>query len=737
MAAAWPRLLAEGDTCWRLAPAGRAAVLVDAADYFAALRATLLAAERSIVILGWEIHSRVRLEGHTRPTDGAPIELGRLLRWLLKHRPQLELRILLWNHPVFYSIQRELFPRYILGRRRLDRVEILLDDHLPLGASHHEKLVVVDDAVAFCGGIDLTVRRWDTSAHHPDEPRRRYRSRKPYMAVHDVQMIVDGAAAAAIGTRARERWRHAGGADYPEIAARGDAWPRHVTPDFENVEVGVIRTLAALEDHPEDIREVEQCTVAAISRAERLIYIENQYVTSKTACDALVARMRENPRLQAIVVTSREPGGWLEARTMGVGRQQFMAAFDAPDLIERIRFVAPVVRRSPRRTSGTAEMSSVHVHAKVLVVDDTFLRIGSSNLNNRSMGFDTECDLGIEGATPQQRETIAAVRNRLVAEHWGVDAAAVARAVAAERCIAEALDALPHREVHSTAHGRRRPAVTPRRRAQRAPALHRVVPIEREAPESGSALVVQLGDPERTVSAEELMAQTVGIRDTRPLLRVVAGIAAVAIVAALAIWLHRSGWLDMNLGSRLVAGIEALGKSPWGIPLVIAAFVIGSLVAVPILAMIGATVFALGPVLGFICSAVGVMLAASATFATGRLIGRNPLRRLLGRRFDEIERRFTDRGVVAVAVIRKVPFAPFTVVNMLIGAFGIAYFDFLVGTALGMLPGIAAFAFVSDRALEAWREPTVANIALIGTALLVWLAIVFGVQRVLNRHSRR
>lgn len=711
-------------------------MLVDAADYFAALRSTLLGAQRSIVILGWEIHSRVRLEGRTRPRDGAPTELGKLLRWLLKRRPHLEIRILLWNHPVFYSIQRELFPRYILGRRKLDRVQILLDDHLPLGASHHEKIVVVDDAVAFCGGIDLTVRRWDTSAHHPAEPRRRYRSRTPYMAVHDVQMVVDGAAAEAIGRRARERWSHAGGADFPASPVRGNLWPEHVKPDFENVDIGVIRTLAALEDHPQDIREVERCTVAAISRAERFVYIENQYITSKAACEALQARMRANPRLEAIVVTSREPGGWLEARTMGVGRQQFMAAFDAPDLADRIRFVAPVVHCDAPRASRIPATSSVHVHAKVLVIDDTFLRVGSSNLNNRSMGFDTECDLGIEGTTPEERKTIADIRNKLIAEHWGTEPAAVARAVAAASGIAPALDALPHVAVHSTAEGSRRPAVTPRRRGQRIPATHGVVPIEREEIASDDTpLVALVGDPEHAVSADELMAQTVGVKDTRPLLRIAAGIALALIAAAALIALNRGGMLDMSWGTQLVDAIEALGSSPWGIPLVIAAFVVGSLVAVPILAMIGATVFALGPVWGFVCSAVGVMLAASATFATGRLIGRNPLRRLLGPRFDQIERRFTGRGVVAVAVIRKVPVAPFTIVNMLIGAFGIGYLDFLVGTALGMLPGIAAFSFVSDRVLDAWREPTPGNIALIGTAVLVWLGIVFGVQRLLNRHS--
>ena len=186
------QLLIEGDTCWRRAHAARAAVLVDAADYFEALRASLLAAQRTIFILGWELHSRTRLEGHSRPTDGAPIEIGKLLKWLLKRSPDLTIQILLWNHPVLYSVHRELFPRFIFGHRKPERVEILLDSHLPIGASHHEKLVIVDDDVAYCGGVDLTMRRWDIAAHHPAEPRRRDPYHKPYLPMHDVQMVVAG-----------------------------------------------------------------------------------------------------------------------------------------------------------------------------------------------------------------------------------------------------------------------------------------------------------------------------------------------------------------------------------------------------------------------------------------------------------------------------------------------------------------------------------------------------------------
>jgi phospholipase D1/2 len=738
-------LLVEGDTCWRRALATRAAVLVDAASYFEALRASLLAAQRTIIILGWELHSRTRLEGHSRPTDAAPVELGRLLRWLLKRRPELELRILLWNHPVLYAVQRELFPRWIFGPRMPKRVEILLDGHLPVAASHHEKLVIVDDEVAYCGGVDLTVRRWDIAAHHPAEPRRKDPARKPYVPLHDVQVVVEGEAATALGERARTRWVNAGGAPIAPARhpARGasSAWPRHLKPDFERTTVGIMRTQAGIEENGEEIREIERATVAAIGSAERFIYIENQYVTSKVACEALVARMRSKPNLETLVVTTREPGGWLEAGTMGVGRQRFMATFSEPSLTERIQFVAPLARSVGPIDEQTSKIThdgilSIHVHAKVLIVDDAFLRIGSSNLNNRSMGYDTECDIAIEAENTAQRTTIASVRNRLIAEHWGSDEESVAAAFNSGERVRTALAALRHVPVYSTAHGARHPRWQPWLRAARAPAYRSVEPIERADP-AGIDLVAQLGDPERVVSADELIAQATGMRDPRPLKWGVALLGAAAVVALLLLGFSRLGLSIADVGDRVGVGIESLAGSRWRVPLVLIVFVAASVVSIPILALIGATVVTLGPVLGFICSALGTLLAATATFGMGRLVGRKPLKRWLGSKLDALEERIAKSGIIAIALIRKVPIAPFTFVNMIIGALGIRYRDFILGTALGMLPGIAAFAFVSDRAVDAWREPTPQNIALIATAIVLWLAVVFGIQWILNRRAGR
>jgi phospholipase D1/2 len=710
-----PSLLHEGDTCWRRVHVERAAVLVDAAAYFGALRSSLLMAERSIFLLGWDLDSRTCLQGAVEPDDRAPRELGRLLRWLLRRRRKLEIRILLWDYSMFYATQRELFPRLIFGWNRPRRVEVVLDAHLPLGASHHEKLVVIDDSVAYCGGIDLTLRRWDTEEHRALDPRRCDAKNKPYVPVHDVQMVVDTAAAAALGERARERWAHAGGGPVGGVAPVGDRWPRGVDPDFERVPVGIMRTLGAVEG-TEEAREIECSTVAAIARAKKLIYIENQYITAKCAAEALLKRMRANPELEALILTNEDPGGWLEAETMGVGRQHFMATFAETDLKRRIHFLYPFVQGSGAESSKHAKPDghvSINVHAKVLIVDDVFLRVGSSNLNNRSMGFDTECDLGIEAEIEAHREAIAAVRNRLIAEHWGSDPAKVAEALASGKPVLEALQGIGD-------------------------GVRDVGPLEYDENTSGTELVLQLGDPESPVTAERFVDDILGLKRRRPIIRwAFASLALCAVVAALIVVWRLLPFEGSDVVERVGTGIESLRGNPWRIPLVLIAFVIGGVVAFPILVLIPATIIALGPLQGFIWAVVGTMLGASASFGTGRLIGKRPLRNLLGHKMRRVERELEGRGVVAVALIRKVPVAPFTIVNMLVGASGVRFREFLAGTALGMIPGIAAFALVGDRLVDVWQNPTPLNLTLVAAAVALWIGIVLGTQRLINRFSKR
>ena len=172
----------------------------------------------------------------------------------------------------------------------------------------------------------------------------------------------------------------------------GGLWPPDVAANLTDIDVGIARTQPASEQD-QDIREVEALFLDSIDHAERTIYIETQYFTSARFVDRLVARMREKPKLEVVVVTPKFSHSWLEQQTMHAGLLRSMQALAGAGLSERIRLLYPQVTQA----DGTIDTM---VHSKVMVVDDVLLRVGSANLNNRSLGLDTECDLAFEARTP-------------------------------------------------------------------------------------------------------------------------------------------------------------------------------------------------------------------------------------------------------------------------------------------------------------------------------------------------
>jgi phosphatidylserine/phosphatidylglycerophosphate/cardiolipin synthase-like enzyme len=192
------RILQPGRNCWRVEHAGRVAFLIDGAAYFAAFRAAAARARRSIFIIGWDIDSRVALLPG-QPPDDLPVTLGQFLNELTRNRSGLNIYVLTWDFAMLYALDREILPIYKLGWSTHRRVHFHLDAEHPVGASHHQKIVVVDDAVAFVGGLDLTKCRWDTPEHRADDPRRCNHQGVPYPPFHDIQMLVDGDAARALG----------------------------------------------------------------------------------------------------------------------------------------------------------------------------------------------------------------------------------------------------------------------------------------------------------------------------------------------------------------------------------------------------------------------------------------------------------------------------------------------------------------------------------------------------------
>lgn len=696
------QVLQAGRNCWRIARARRAAVLIDAAAYFAALRRVAARARRAIFIIGWDVDSRTPLA--SREEDGLPLALGDFLYALVNARRDLDIYVLDWDFAMLYALEREILPIYSLGWRRHRRLRFHLDDRHPVGASHHQKMVVVDDAVAFVGGIDLTSRRWDTTAHEPDDPRRSDPEGAPYPPFHDVQMMVDGEAARAIGRLARERWRRATGHDPagPDHAAGRDLWPQTVQPQFTDVGVGIARTEAAHAGGPE-VCEVKQLYVDAIAAARRSLYIENQYFTAPAVAEALARRLRERGGPEIVVVSRHSGRSWLERTTMYVLRARLMRRLSALDRYGRLRFYYP-------HQPGLGD-ACIGLHSKVMVVDDRLLRVGSSNLNNRSLGLDTECDLAIEASGVGDRDGIAAVRDRLLAEHLGVGPGAVAAAIDREGSLIRGIEML-------RGEGRTLVPLAP----ELAPELDALVPD------------AETVDPERPVDPERFVDEIVP-REQRPrAVRRIVGISmlllAVAALAAAWRWGPLAEWLAPETLQAIGLAMRDAPAAPlW----IVGGYVLASVVAMPITVLIVATAFVFGPTAGFFYALAGAVTSAAVTFALGRMLGRRPVRRLAGSRVNALSRRLGRGGVLAVLLLRLLPVAPFTLVNLVAGASHLGTREFVVGTVLGMAPGILAVTIFADRLVAALSNPAPIQMAVLVAVVLVIASGSIAIHRWVGR----
>jgi phosphatidylserine/phosphatidylglycerophosphate/cardiolipin synthase-like enzyme len=273
---------------WRQELAEQAAVIIDAERYFEVVRQAFLQAEHRIMLVGWDFDARVRLSGPDRLAD-EPETIGDFLYWIVERTPELELYLLRWDMGALKALFRGSTALTVLKWMRHPRIHTKLDGHHPTGGSHHQKIVSVDDCLAFCGGIDITGNRWDTRAHRDEEPKRLGPTGKGYAPWHDATTAVSGPAAVALADLCRERWRRASGKTLQPVRSQAVCWPSNLPADFSDLDVAIARTFPEMPDQS-PVREIEQLFLSQIADAKSYIYIESQYFASRKVAEAIARR---------------------------------------------------------------------------------------------------------------------------------------------------------------------------------------------------------------------------------------------------------------------------------------------------------------------------------------------------------------------------------------------------------------------------------------------------------------
>jgi hypothetical protein len=440
----------EGDqsrrSVWRYGMATRAHVVIDAADYFELMRDVMCEARQRVFLIGWDFDTRILLSAgrrwwHLGKRKRFPARLGSFMLWLAHRTPALEIRLLKWNVALLKSIFRGTMVFDLIRWARSSSIDFKFDSAHPIGCSHHQKIVVIDDKVAVCGGIDMTSDRWDTREHVEHDKRRRRPTGRSYDPWHDVTMMMEGEIAQALGELGRERWKVAGGGDMPACKPQDESpWPDRLHAEFENVEIGIARTRAVWSDLPQ-VDEIENLFVEQIARAKRFVYAETQYFASRRIAEAICERLVEPDPPEFLIINPLTAHGWLEQVAMDSARAELVRAVQEVDHAGRFRIFVPYT------TGGTP----IYVHAKLTIVDDEVLRVGSANMNNRSMGLDSECDVFIDVARPANAHVgpkITGLRHSLIAEHCGIGEDEIAGMLEKHGSMAALMDALPRTGKH-------------------------------------------------------------------------------------------------------------------------------------------------------------------------------------------------------------------------------------------------------------------------------------------------
>jgi uncharacterized membrane protein YdjX (TVP38/TMEM64 family) len=456
-------------------------------------------------------------------------------------------------------------------------------------------------------------------------------------------------------------------------------WPESVPVAFENKDVALALTYSKYKSFPAT-HQIEKSYLEIIRCAQDSIYIENQYLSSQVIVDALCERLKDSNGPEIVMILTRK-ASWAAESTMGIVRNRLLEKLREADRFNRFRCFYPSAGEGPDEVQ-------VYVHAKLLIADHRILTHGSANLSNRSMRVDSELNLILveeqAGAFPQNLE------EKLIAMHLDCAESKVHTALGESGSLIRTIEEL------------------------NGSGKNRLCPLEAACDNDLERQIAdsKLLDPDEPLSPlhnvwdvleaqGELYWKKKATSSYLKWIKVFAWVVAF-LVSGLAVAQLWKSALGQEQATSLLASLQ---NSPSALPLVLLVFVLGGILAVPINLLLIATALTFGAELAIGCGFAGSLISAAASFGLGHYLGKPLVRRIIGERLDTIIDSLRGRGVGSMVVIRLLPIAPFGLINLVAGVSGLRFRVFMLGSAIGMLPGIVAIVLATTHFKKAIEEP--------------------------------
>ena len=687
-----------GENCWQIAKANQACVILDAENYYKNLYENLCKAKQQIIFLGWDFDSRLQLiRPEEPPTKNQPVIFGTMLKKLTKKNPKLHIHIIAWDFATLYLPMREMFQK-LKFTFNAPRINFIFDGQHPLASAHHQKIVVIDNQIAYCGGLDITTMRWDNVYHHANEPLRKDLG-QTYAPFHDIMVGLTGPAAKELGDLARERVFNATGKELPvpyDEPLESEQGRFSCGTHFGPLNVAIARTVPNFRGCKE-IREVEALFCDQIRAAETYIYIENQYLTAGIIVEALKESL-ERAYGPTIMIILPEDQSDVMSR-MVINGLESAAIQTLRDADKNKRFFAGYLH-NPDIKAGLFG----NIHSKLISLDDRELRIGSANLNNRSMGLDTECDITLlSDGDVQLQKKFRTETAHLIAHHYGCAFQTVLKEWEEVDLnfpkLVERLNAICVRQMRPFKVDLQAISIT---------ALNAIAETDRPSKLERAAdrllakgfdhqvgfffRVVPVGFISTAIFSALFAISDRGVDYSRtlfPFSNVLASGGVINQAAAIAlVGFLLAGMMIIPYPLLLIWSITTLGK--FGLPVII----------------------------------IGTFLSTVLGYLFGRAVGRNP-NRLPGRWLPMVDAKMRYGGFWNLFWSRAYPFAPYSIISYMAGRNHIPFKTFLLGSIAGITPYLAAVFLIHIQLLNFTTAPSLRHFIFI-------MAMIFAVLKVIS-----